>query len=101
MRPEDILPWIFGIIVLGVPAVAVSVRIAARPVLEGLAKLREASNRGSAPPAPDPRVDQLQAEVAGLRERLDRLSSVEDFYAELRGPADASPRLPGQVQPPA
>ncbi len=101
MDPKDILPWIFGIIVLGVPAVAVSARIAARPVLEGLARLREASRHGGGPPVPDPRVDQLQAEVAGLRERLDRLSAVENFYAELRTAPEGARRLPGEQAPPA
>ena len=92
MDPKEILPWIFGIIVFGVPAIALSARIAARPVLEGLARLRETSG-SHAVPARDPRVDQLQAEVAGLRERLDRLSAVEDFYSELRADA-AREQLP-------
>ncbi len=100
MDPKDILPWIFGIIVLGVPACAVGARIAARPILEGLARLRETSHPAT-PPGPDPRVDQLQAEVAGLRERLDRLSAVEDFYAELRTASDGTRRLPGEQAPPA
>ncbi len=95
MNPRDILPWVFGIIVFGVPAVAISVRIAARPLLEGLAHLRQAGHPVAPGAAPDPRVDALQAEMSTLRERVDRLSAVEEFYAQLQAPgarpASASP----------
>lgn len=70
-----------------------------RPILEGLARLKEASAHERALPAPDRRVDQLQAEVASLRERLDRLSAVEDFYVGLRASGEA-PRLPREQLPP-
>ncbi len=95
MNPRDILPWIFGIIVFGVPAVAVSIRIAARPLLEGLAHLRQAGQPAAAAPAPDPRVDALQAEMTALRDRVDRLAAVEEFYAQLQAPAGASPASAG------
>lgn len=88
MDPKDVFPWIFGIIVFGVPAVAVAARIAARPILEGLARLREASGSHPATPAaPDPRVELLQAEMTALRERVERLSAVEEFYARLQAPS--------------
>ncbi len=99
MNPRDILPWIFGIIVFGVPAVALSVRIAARPLLEGLARLREASHP-VAPAAPDARVDALQAEMSTLRERVDRLAAVEEFYAQLQAPAGGAAASSGAARPP-
>ncbi len=97
MDPKEILPWIFGIIVFGVPAVALSVRIAARPLLEGLAHLRQAGHPATPPATPDPRVEALQAEMSTLRERVDRLAAVEEFYAQLSagaapGAAGAPPR---------
>ncbi len=94
MNPRDILPWLFGIIVFGVPAVAISVRIAARPLLEGLAHLRQAGHPVAPAAAPDPRVDALQAEMSALRDRVDRLAAVEEFYAQLQAPAGASPASP-------
>ncbi len=100
MDPKDILPWIFGIIVFGVPAVALSVRIAARPLLEGLARLREASHPVG-PAAPDPRVDALQAEMSTLRDRVDRLAAVEEFYAQLQAPAGGAGAAPATAAPPA
>ncbi len=100
MDPKDILPWIFGIIVFGVPAVALSVRIAARPLLEGLAHLRQAAHPPLPDGAPDPRVDALQAEVSTLRERVDRLAAVEEFYAQLQAPAGAAGRAPASPAPP-
>ncbi len=91
MNPRDILPWIFGIIVFGVPAVALSVRIAARPLLEGLAHLRQAGHAPAPDALPDPRIDALQGEMAALRERVDRLGAVEDFYAQLQAPGSPAP----------
>ncbi len=99
MDPKDILPWIFGIIVFGVPAVALSVRIAARPLLEGLAHLRQAGHPVAPAAEPDPRVEALQGEVAALRERVDRLSAVEEFYAQLQAPTGAG--APAPPPPPA
>ncbi len=99
MNPRDILPWIFGIIVFGVPAVAISVRIAARPLLEGLAHLRQAGHPVPSAPGPDPRIDALQGEMAALRERVDRLSAVEEFYAQLQAPTAAD--APAPPPPPA
>ncbi len=101
MDPKEILPWIFGIIVFGVPAVALSVRIAARPLLEGLAHLRQAGHPALSVPAPDPRVEALQAEMTALRERVERLGAVEEFYAQLQAPGGATPvsvRTPPPLQ---
>ena len=99
MNPGEILPWVFGIIVLGVPATAIAIRIAARPLLEGLARLREASHPHLAP-APDPRVEALQAELSSLRDRVDRLSAVEEFYAQLQAPGGAAPATPAALARP-
>ena len=46
-------------------------------------------------PAPDPRVEQLQAEVDDLRSQVERLHAAEQFYAQLQAPAS-----PAAVQPP-
>ena len=43
----------------------------------------------------DPRVPRLQAEVDELRAEVERLSSVERFYAQLNAPAPGVPGTPG------
>ncbi len=85
---EDVLAWIFGMVVIGVPAVAFGVRIALRPVVDGLIRLREVSVRQGETPAPDPRIPQLQADVAALRQEVERLGAVESFYKQLQAPEE-------------
>ena len=94
---NDVLGWIFGMVVIGVPAVAFGVRIALRPVVEGLIRLREVNLRQGEAPPPDPRIPLLQADVAALREEVERLGAVEAFYKQLQGSAGdvGSRTLPG------
>ena len=44
----------------------------------------------------DPRVPRLQAEVDELRAEVERLASVERFYAQLNAPAPGVPETPGR-----
>ena len=52
------------------------------------------------PPAPalleDPRVPRLQAEIDELRAEVERLSTVERFYAQLNAPAPGVPETPSR-----
>ena len=50
------------------------------------------------PPAPalleDPRVPRMQAEIDELRAEVERLASVEKFYAQLNAPASPGSSVP-------
>ncbi len=84
-------------IVLGIPAFAFGVRVMTKPFIDGWVRSRElkAGARAGAVPAavppPEPqrdeRIHQLEAEVASLRQELERMGAVESFYKELRNPA--------------
>lgn len=69
-------------IVFGVPAVAISVRIALKPVIEALGGVRNL-------PAPrgggdsDPRLAALQADVNRLQAEVQRLAESEAFTRQL------------------
>lgn len=90
---EDAAGLVFIFIVFGVPALAIGARLAIRPVVDAIVRLRESF----APPgvaAPDPRLAALEAEVARLRREVRRLSQAEAFARELEG-APTSASLPG------
>lgn len=90
-------------IVLGIPALAFSIRVVTKPLIDGWVRTRELKAGARAEPARDPdrdeRVLQLEAEVSSLRQELERLNAVEGFYKELRAPApDDTGSAPQQGQ---
>ena len=78
-------------VVLGLPALAISVRLVTKPLIDGWVRTRELKAGVRRDPAGDQqrdeRVLQLEAEVSSLRQELERLNAVEGFYKELRAPA--------------
>ncbi len=71
---------------LGLPALAWSLRIVIRGVADGIVRVKG----GARNPLPDPeqarRMAELESEVGALREEVARLGAVESFYAQLQAP---------------
>lgn len=77
-------------LVFGVPAVAISVRIALRPVIEALVRVRDISGHRAAAD-PDPRFAALESELKRLQVEVQRLSEAEAFTRQLTGGANPKP----------
>ena len=81
MDPKDAALLLLMFIVFGAPALALAARLAIRPILDAIDRLREGvavSSRG-----PDPRVQALEAEVSRLSTEVKRLSESEAFHRQL------------------
>ena len=69
-------------IVFGVPAVAISVRIALKPVIEALGRVRNLSAPRAGADS-DPRLAALEADVNRLQAEVQRLTESEGFTRQL------------------
>ena len=81
MEPTDAALLVIMFIVFGIPALALAARLAMKPMLEAIDRVREGvavSSRG-----PDPKVQALEAEVARLSQEVQRLSEAEAFNRQL------------------
>lgn len=83
-------------IVVGLPAIAFSIRVVTKPLIDGWVRTRELKagvRQDAHDPRSDERVGQLEAEISSMRQELERLNAVEGFYKQLRspGPGGASP----------
>lgn len=79
---EDAAGLVFIFVVFGVPALAIAARLAIRPMVEAIVRLRESF--AAAPVlSPDPRLAALEAEVTRLRLEVRRLSESEVFSRQL------------------
>jgi hypothetical protein len=89
MDPKDAALLLLMFIVFGAPALALAARLAIRPILDAIDRLREGV-AGSAR-LPDPRVQALEAEVARLSRDVQRLSESEAFHRQLLESPPKSP----------
>ncbi|MBA4157750.1 MAG: hypothetical protein H0X65_09780 [Gemmatimonadetes bacterium] len=83
-----LLQLLFVAAVIGLPAVGLTIRLAVKPLVEAIIRLREAfPAQGSR----DPSVAALQGEVQALRAQLERVLEQQAFDSELlsRTPASA------------
>ena len=88
---DDIFWAILAMMMFGVPIMAISLRLALRPIVEAVIRLRESF---VAQPRLDPdqtrRIAALETEVDDLARQLRRMESVEEFDRQLRsGPRDS------------
>lgn len=92
-------PGIIIGVVLGVPAMGFAVRLVVKPIADAYVRSRElkAGVRADLQPAQDQaqRVAQLEAELAAVKDQLERHSAVESFYAQLKAPGG------GEAPPPS
>jgi hypothetical protein len=81
---QDYILLLIMVLVFGVPAVAIAARLAIRPIVDAIVRLREIS--GPNPALHDPRVAALEAEVNRLSQEVERLSEVDTFNRQLNAP---------------
>jgi hypothetical protein len=82
---EDIVAIISLTVLIGLPVLAISTRIALKPVVEAIVRLREGLNSDSAA-LQARRFERLEAEVDGLRDEVERLREAEEFQRRLQAP---------------
>ena len=80
--------FLLAALIVGVPAVALSLRFALKPLVEAYARVKETQQGG----APDSALitEQLAAldhRLSAIEGQLSELSEVRDFHRELQGPA--------------
>ena len=78
---KDAAMLVLMFVVFGVPALALAARLAIRPVLDAVLSLRETA--AAQPPALEPRVAELEAEVSRLYVEVGRLTEAEAFDRRL------------------
>ena len=91
MDLEELLVIALAFVVLGAPVLALSVRLAVKPVAEAVARLREAMNEeaaGASTRRLRDRVAALEEELDGLRSTVYRLEEAAAFRAELEEPGE-------------
>lgn len=89
MDPKDAALLLLMFIVFGAPALALAARLAIRPILDAIDRLREGV-AGSVR-LPDPRVQALETEVTRLSREVQRLSESEAFHRQLLDTPTKSP----------
>lgn len=73
------------------PVLAISVRIAIRPVVDAIARLRESGQASEVQRMLERRMDLLEQEVqglAGLRDDIARLADAHEFHLRLTSPRE-------------
>ncbi len=90
--------YVLGLIVLGLPAVSLSVFLVSRPFVKLITHKRELNAGVRIDPArldaQDRRIGQLEGDLAAMQEELGRLKDVEGFYKELRPQSSGGSALP-------
>ena len=93
MPTEDILKLIVAVttsLVVLAPVLAITVRLALKPVVEAMVRLREAGSAGESMRLLEQRVALLSEEmqeVRGIREDVTRLVEAQEFQLRLSAPA--------------
>ena len=81
MDPKDAALLVLMFVVFGAPALALAARLAIKPILDAIDRLKEGVAVSSR--TPDPRVEVLAAEVDRLSREVSRLSEWEAFHRQL------------------
>jgi hypothetical protein len=82
---RDSVMLVLMFLVFGVPAVAIAARLAIRPVVDAIVRLKEVTAH-QAGAGNDERVAALEAEVNRLSTELERLTESETFIRQLNSP---------------
>ena len=93
MNPDSIAELIAVVGLILIPSIGLTARFALKPIIESMLKIREALDR-QRPPVEDPRLDAIEARLAGLENAVERIATAAEFDARLRAPAAAG-ALPG------
>lgn len=84
----DLSGLIVVICLVAVPALALSARIALRPIVEAILRVREAFASGPGAAAVERRVVELEAALEQLRAEVHRLARAQEFHEQLQATAD-------------
>jgi hypothetical protein len=82
MDVREIVVLTVGLLIVLVPILAVSARLALRPIIDSILKLHQAF----APAISAERVARLEREIAEIKESMRRIEEAERFHAQLRNP---------------
>ena len=82
---KDAVMLFIMLLVFGVPAIAIAARLAIRPIVEAIVRLKEIS-APAAPMLSNARVEALEAEVNRLSMEVQRLNEVDTFNRQLTKP---------------
>ncbi len=100
MFPHDLEKLLTITAILVIPSLAIFSRLALKPIVDSIVRLR--GSREPPPPPPptdDGRIAALEDEVRELRDSLDRLTATVEFDAQLRaGAGNAQLRAAGSAQ---
>ncbi len=80
-----IAAFFVGLAIL-VPVVAISARVALKPVMESWAKLRQVQTSGEEKIMQDRRIALLEAEIHGLQQLVQQQLEAKDFERALKDP---------------
>src|SRR5512140_1184129 len=99
MEFEQLIKGVLLLVLVVLPALtitaAIGARVAARPIVDALARLREVSAPATAlPPAAEARLGAVEQELKEMREVMERVAAVVEFDARLHAGSDSAPRLP-------
>ena len=82
MSPEDVVGLAIAATVVLVPILAISARVALRPIVDSLVRLQQAFGSTESAGAKK-RIDDLEQQVHVLTEQVRRLEDAEAFRSEL------------------
>ena len=84
--PRDITLIIIVAIVLGIPILGLTARLAIRPIVDALIQLQEAFAKAETSHLLAPRIARLEEEMERLAGSVDRLVEAEEFRNALKAP---------------
>jgi hypothetical protein len=82
MSPEDVVGLAIAAVVVLVPVLAVSARVALRPIVDSLVRLNQAFGSASSTESKQ-RIAELENRVEQLTEQVRRLEEAEAFHRQL------------------
>ena len=92
---EDIIIAAGIVVLVFIPALALTARFALRPIVEAIIRLREGLMGGSTGSFPTDRMAAIEAELAEIRREIRKLAEVREFNRELVGESDPGKLLTG------
>lgn len=110
MTPQDLdelaplIAFLVVAFIVAIPVLALSIRFAAKPLVDAMVRLREVQGKNTASEETlmlhDRRMNLLESELQHITTTLDRLAEAERFHARLEAPRAAEPRALSAAEPP-
>jgi hypothetical protein len=90
MEPKDAVLLAIMSVVFCVPVLGITVRLALKPIVDSIVRLRESAPTARLSDAVAGRVVELEDEVRSLRSSVARLEETVDFQQKLLAPPEAT-----------